>query len=167
VKPSLTFVGSATNRSTIISGSDVDIVNPDGTVIQITSGDVATIKLGRGSIRLSAIGMASLSLHGGSGTCGVAMDGGKNVITAGKGDLEVVGGSHGDAYHYAVGDGLLTINNFNPSSGDTLSVGAGLQSSIQVGSDGASGTKLSFSGKASGIVLRRLPPTTPPKILWM
>jgi endoglucanase len=166
IKPSLTFVGATTNRSTIISGSDVDIVNPDGTVIQITSGDVATVKLGRGSIRLSAIGMASLSLHGGTGTCGVTVDGGRNVIKAGKGALEVVGGSHGDAYHYSTGDGLLTIGNFNPAAGDTLSVTGSLQSSMQVASDGAGGTRLSFSGKSAGVVLRLLPLANPPKIVW-
>ncbi len=112
-----------------------------------------TLTFGSGTQQMSFIGSRSLTAYGGSGADTITAAAGNNTFTAGTGTLTVTGGSGKDAYVFHAGDGLLTIEDFSRSKGDTLTVDKSLQASLHKSPDGHGGTMLSFGTAGQGIDL--------------
>ena len=112
-----------------------------------------TLMFGSGTQQMNFAGSQSLTVYGGSGADTVTAAAGKDTFTAGTGTLTVTGGSGRDAYVFHAGDGLLTVENFSRSKGDTLTVDKALQASVHTSSDGHGGTMLSFGTAGQAIDL--------------
>jgi Ca2+-binding RTX toxin-like protein len=95
----------------------------------------------------------AMVLTGGSGADTVTADNGANRFVAGSGSLDVTGGPGAAAYVLHAGGGSLTVEDFDPGKGDTLTVDQALQGALVQASDGHGGTLLAFGAKQGSIDL--------------
>lgn len=135
----------------------------NGDTFTLASGNVITASLGAGNDNIGFIAPKQVTLSGGSGTSQVLLVGGTNTVTAGTGSLDVAAGGGADAYTFHAGDGLLTLEDFSLTKGDTLTIDKTLEGAMTTESDGHGGTALVF-GANSAIDLKGL--TTAPTIHW-
>jgi hypothetical protein len=147
---SLAFSGTLAGTITQQATAGIDTISASSGI----TGESMTFTTGNAQISFQ--GSQARTVTGGSGTDIVTASAGRNRFTAGTGTLDVTGGSGRDAYTFHAGDGLLKIEDFSASKGDTLTVDSSLRSSLRTGSDGHGGTLLSFgtSGSAIDIVNR-------------
>jgi hypothetical protein len=126
---------------------------------------VAQVTIGAQATKLEFIGMSQVKLTEGTGSTVVTADAGKNTWTAGKGMLDITGGSGADAFVYHAGDGKLIIGGFSAAQGDTLTIAKSLQTPMISSSDGHGGTMLSFGSAAGSINLEGVS-AVPAAIRW-
>jgi hypothetical protein len=141
--PAITM-SDQTGQSYSIDPTQPGTVTDGDAQFVLTEGNNATVTLGTGTDNIQFQGMASINLTAGTGDATVQADAGQNTFTAGTGTLDVTGGSGADAYIFHQGDGTLKIEDFSFGKGDTLTVDQTLQGSMQVSSDNAGGTLLTF-----------------------
>ena len=120
-----------------------------GDTFVLGSGNAATVTLGTGASQIKFVGPSSVTLTGGAGQATVTADAGNNTFVAGAGSLDVTGGAGKDAYVFHATSGLLTLADFSPAKGDTLTIDASLQSSMHETSDGIGGVMLTFGTNTS------------------
>ena len=156
--------GSSAAVPLIVSGSHTDHPTSTSTVQQVagsgtdtltTSGSVKAeaATLGDGTRKLVLVNPRSMVLTGGSGADTVTADGGANEFVAGTGSLDVTGGPDAASYVLHAGSGPLTVEDFDPAKGDTLSVDKALQGALAQAPDGHGGTLLTFGAKQGSIDL--------------
>ncbi len=118
--------------------------------------DNATVKggavtLGSGTQKMILVNPRAIVLTGGPGADTVSADTGANTYVAGTDSLTVTGGSDAASYVLHSASGQMTINDFNPGKGDTLTVDKSLRGTLKQASDGHGGTLLTF-GAGQGSV---------------
>jgi len=158
--------GSSATVPLVASGSRTDHPTGTSTVQQAAGGGTDTItssgsvkgetlSLGAGvqKLVLVLVNPRALVVMGGSGTDTVMADGGANQFVAGSGSLDVTGGPGAAAYVLHAGGGRLTVEDFDPAKGDTLTADKALQGALVQASDGHGGTLLAFGGKQGSIDL--------------
>ena len=156
--------GSAAAVPLVASGSHTDHPTGTGTVQQMAADGTDTITslggvkgealtLGAGTRKLVLVNPRALVLTGGPGADTVAADSGANQFVAGTGSLDVTGGPGAAAYVLHSGGGALTVEDFDPAKGDTLTVDKALQGALVQASDGHGGTLLAFGAKQGSIDL--------------
>lgn len=156
--------GSSAAVPLVASGSRTDHPTGTSTVQQTVSGGTDTIAssgsvkrgaltLGAGTRKLVLANPRALVLTGGPGADTVAADSGANRFVAGSGSLDVTGGPGAAAYVLHAGSGSLTVDDFDPAKGDTLTVDKALQGALVQASDGHGGTLLAFGAKQGSIDL--------------
>ncbi len=154
--------GASGTVSLIGSGSYTDHPTSTGTVSQGVSNGTDTVKmagtvkgeavtLGSGTQKMILVNPRAMVLTGGSGADTVSADNGANTYVASTGSLTVAGGSDASSYVLRAASGQMTINDFNPGKGDTLTVDKSLQGALKQASDGHGGTLLTF-GAGQGSV---------------
>jgi len=127
----------------------------NGTDTITSSGNVRgeALALGGGTRKLVLVNPRAMVLTGGSGADTVTADNGANQFVAGSGSLDVTGGPGAAAYVLHAGGGSLTVEDFDPGKGDTLTVDQALQGVLVQASDGHGGTLLAFGAKQGSIDL--------------
>ena len=156
--------GSSASVPLVASGSRTDHPSGTSTVQQAAGGGTDTLttsgsakgealRLGAGTRRLVLVSPRALVLTGGPGADTVAADSGANRFVAGSGPLDVTGGPGAAAYVLHAGSGPLTVDDFDPGKGDTLTVDKALQGALTQASDGDDGTLLGFGARQGGIDL--------------
>ena len=156
--------GSSASVPLVASGSRTDHPTGTSTVQQAAGSGTDTItssgsvkgealSLGAGVQKLVLVNPRALVLTGGPGTDTVAADSGANQFVAGSGPLDVTGGPGAAAYVLHAGGGPLTVEDFDPAKGDTLTVDKALQGALSQASDGHGGTLLAFGAKQGSIDL--------------
>ena len=137
--------GASTVQQAASSGTDT--ITSSGSV----KGEALT--LGAGTRKLVLVNPRAMVLTGGSGADTVTADNGANRFVAGSGSLDVTGGPGAAAYVLHAGGGSLTVEDFDPGKGDTLTVDQALQGALVQASDGHGGTLLAFGAKQGSIDL--------------
>ncbi len=138
-----------TQEITALSTSSTTV---DGDVFSLTASGAIQATLGPMGTAVVFVGKHPVQLTGGSATGTVKATSGANSFTAGTGALIVAGGTGADAYFLNANSGLLTINDFSLTKGDTLTIAKSLQGALSQAADGKGGTMLSFgSGHAVDI----------------
>jgi Ca2+-binding RTX toxin-like protein len=110
-----------------------------------------TVHFGSGTQAMSFIGMQPVTVTGGSGTDTVKGGSGADKFIAGTGALDITGGAGKDAYVFHAGAGVLKIEDFSFSGGDSLTVDKALKPFTQQASDGHGGTMLTFGATGHGV----------------
>ena len=100
------------------------------------------------------IGLSSMTVTGGAGNAVLYADGGTNTFTAGKGGLNVTGGTGADSYIVHVGAGALNIADFSVAKGDSLTIDSSLKAAMRTQSDGSGGTLLVLPGSTGRVDLQ-------------
>jgi hypothetical protein len=162
---------SITNLSTG-SRSTIDATAPQslnryGDAIQITTPGTANVTLGASSTSLEFVATNSVSVTAGSGSSTLVLGSGKGQFTSGAGAMTVTGGSGADAYFYAAGNSMLTVNDFSLASGDSLTISRSLQASLTEIADNKGGVYLKFGQNTSqGIHLTSTSSLASTQIHW-
>jgi parallel beta-helix repeat protein len=138
-------------------GADTFVLNSNNSV---------TVTLGIGASRLKFVGASSATLTGGTGVAVVNADAGSNKFVAGTGSLDVTGGGGKDAYVFHSNSGLLSIEDFSLSKGDTLTVDKALEGALSQVSDNQGGTMLTFGATGHGVDIHGIAALPTSKILW-
>ena len=156
--------GSSAVVPLVASGPQTDHPSGASTVQQAASNGTDTITssgsvkgealtLGAGTRKLVLVNPRAMVLTGGSGADTVTADNGANRFVAGSDSLDVTGGPGAAAYVLHAGGGSLTVEDFDPGKGDTLTVDQALQGALVQASDGHGGTLLAFGAKQGSIDL--------------
>jgi len=156
--------GSSAAVPLLVSGSHTDHPSSTSMVQQAASSGTDTITssgsvkgealtLGGGTRKLVLVNPRAMVLTGGSGADTVTADTGANRFVAGSGSLDVTGGPGAAAYVLHASGGSLTVEDFDPGKGDTLTVDQALQGALVQASDGHGGTLLAFGAKQGSIDL--------------
>jgi outer membrane biosynthesis protein TonB len=157
----------STNSHTVVDDTTAQSLTRYGASIQIAAPGTANVTLGTISTSLAFTGMNSFSVTAGSAAASVTANGGTDKFTAGSGALTVKGGPGADAYFYASGNALLTVNDFSLASGDSLTISRSLQGSLTETSDHNGGVLLSFNQTAGqGIHLLSVATLASTNIHW-
>ena len=138
---------SGTSTVQQAAGNGTDTITSSGSV----RGEA--LALGGGTRKLVLVNPRAMVLTGGSGADTVTVDNGANRFVAGSGSLDVTGGPGAAAYVLHAGGGSLTVEDFDPGKGDTLTVDQALQGALVQASDGHGGTLLAFGAKQGSIDL--------------
>jgi hypothetical protein len=137
-----------------VDASTVGTFTEDGASINIGAPGVASLVLGPAPTSLTFTNMIAIAVQGGAGAATITADGGTNIFDVGAGDMTITGGTGADAYTVAAGSGALTVEDFSPAKGDTLTIDSSLLPSMQYTSDGQGGTLIAFSGLAGSVDLK-------------
>jgi hypothetical protein len=132
----------------------------------LSAGNVVSITLGGGVSKIGFIGAKAVTLASGSGEATVTADVGNNRFIAGAGSLDVTGGAGKDAYVFHAASGVLTVEDFSPAKGDTLTIDTSLQGSLHQTTDGMGGTLLTFGTAGHGIDLHGVASIASSNIQW-
>lgn len=151
-----------TNLPAMVSASSA-MSNSDGGSYNI-SNNVQNVVLGDSPANLTFTDGTPLNVTGGSATSYITATSGNNTFTEGSGDMYVRGGSGADSYVFPNTTSQLSVLDFNPGKGDTLTISSSLQNGMQAGSDGANGILISFAGSKGLIDLENT--ATLPPIKW-
>jgi hypothetical protein len=163
--PSVSETGNHGSLALNLSQTGTYTVGRDTFVL--SSGNVVAVTLGGGTSQIKFLGASSVTLTGGSGRSTVTADAGSNKFVAGTGSLDVTGGGGADAYVFHANSGLLTLEDFSPVKGDTLTVDKALQSALLQASDGHGGTMLTFgTGAGHGVDVHGMTAVPGTSILW-
>jgi trimeric autotransporter adhesin len=154
--PSISVTRNATGGVSTIDGTKAGTLRYAGATIVLTAPGVAKVTIGATADTLKFIGMSSVSVTAGTAASMIVADGGKNSFTGAAAAIDITGGAGADAYLYHKGNGLMTIEDFSPAKGDTITIDKSLQATMKQSSDGHGGTLLSFGAAGQGIDLRNV-----------
>jgi hypothetical protein len=164
---SITVTNTATAAVTTIDATKVHNETDYGATFSLTAPGAAKVTLGATSETLAFAHMSSISLTAGSTAATVVTDGGTNSFTAGKGTLDVKGGTGADGYIYHSGNALLTVEDFSLAKADSLTIDKALTGSLVSASDGHGGTMLSFGSPGAGLDLKAVAAMPTANIHWV
>lgn len=125
-----------------------------------------TVHFGSGTQKMSFLGRQPVTITGGSGSDTVKGGTGADRFIAGTGTLDVTGGAGKDAYVFHAGSGVLKIEDFSFSAGDTLTVDRALKPFAHQAPDGHGGTMLTFGTSGHGIDIANMSSVQMSKILY-
>lgn len=125
-----------------------------------------TVHLGSGTQKMSFLDNQPVTITGGSGSDTVKGGVGADRFIAGTGTLNVTGGAGRDAYVFHAGSGVLKIEDFSFSAGDTLTVDKALKPLARQASDGHGGTMLTFGTAGHGVDIAHVSSVQMSKILY-
>ena len=137
-----------------------------GDTFVLGAGNIDTVTLSTGTSQIKFVGPSSVTLTGGAGQATVTADAGNNKFVAGSGSLDVAGGAGKDAYVFHSTSGLLTLEDFSLTKGDTLTIDKSLQGSLHETSDGIGGVILSFGTAGHGVDIHGLAALPSSNIAW-
>jgi beta-glucanase (GH16 family) len=137
-----------------------------GDTFVLGAGNIDTVTLSTGTSQIKFVGSSSVTLTGGAGQATVTADAGNNKVVAGSGSLDVAGGAGKDAYVFHSTSGLLTLEDFSLTKGDTLTIDKSLQGSLHEASDGVGGVILSFGTAGHGVDIHGLAALPSSNIAW-
>ena len=137
-----------------------------GDTFVLGTGNIDTVTLSTGTSQIKFVGPSSVTLTGGAGQATVTADAGNNKFVAGSGSLDVAGGAGKDAYVFHSTSGLLTLEDFSLTKGDTLTIDKSLQGSLHEASDGMGGVILSFGTAGHGVDIHGLAALPSSNIAW-
>jgi hypothetical protein len=166
VMPPSIVVTQLMQSTTTLDGSQVATATIGGDTFSLLGNGVASAVLGTATEVIRFAGMSNVSVTGGSGRATLTADAGTNSFTAGRGIMEVAGGSGADAYVFHAGSGNLTVDDFSFVKGDSLTIDSSLKNSMQIGSDGQGGTQLSFGAGVGPIDLKGIATLPATAIHW-
>ena len=124
------------------------------------------LQAGTGTDTANVIWAGSTTVMGGPGQATVSITGGENTVYAAGGALEINATAGATAYHFNAGDGLLTIDQFDPAAGDSLWLDSRLQAGLAQTPDGHGGIMVYISIPTVGIDLKNAASFNPSVIHW-
>lgn len=168
VKPTITYTNEAnTSYVKVLDASTPHTYTGYGATFAMTAPGVATVTLtGWAHEAMQFVHMNSVNLTAGWTNTTVTADSGTNTFIAGKGVMDVTGGTGANNYLYHAGNATLTIEDFSAAK-DTLKVDAALKSTAVIGMDGHGGTLLTFGSVGHSVDLKGLPTITVAGVHWV
>ncbi|MGI4810389.1 MAG: hypothetical protein ACRYF2_20055, partial [Janthinobacterium lividum] len=124
------------------------------------------VQAGTGTDSMSFIWAGSTTVTGGTGQATVSITGGENTVYAGGGALEIDATAASTSYHFNAGDGLLTIDQFDPAARDSLWLDSRLKAGLAQTPDGHGGIMVYISIPTVGIDLKSVTSFDPSIIHW-
>ena len=136
-----------TFRVSLGSGTDTLVLQGD------PARTFAIVNAGSGTSTMSFVNVLNSVVIGGAGQATVNLGSGSAAVTAGVGRVDVHGGTAPNTFIFHTGGGLLTVDSFNPTKGDTVQVDAALRTGYTQ-TKTAAGVMLSFGTQDHGVLLK-------------